>query len=307
MVTHRSMVNTWECDELGHMNMRHYLVKGDAATAHLAAALGLGPRALDAAGRRLHTRELHVRFLGELHAGAGLYIRSHVVEANENSLRFCHELYRNVDRQLSATLVGDLQLVGGAGGEHLPLPAEVCDRAAGLLSALSAEAAPRGLLPGTPLPPPSLARADELGLAEIFRGVLAAEHCDRRGLMHPAATIAAISDGMNNFFPVVLEEDAPAGEAPRRRLAEAALEYHMLYHRPCTVGSLLTVRSAMLALGEKTHRHLHWLLDPETGEGVATARAVSVSFDLASRRAVAVPEVTRRHFQELLRPELDRP
>ena len=34
-------VNTWECDEMGHLNVRHWVAKSMEALAGLAAALGM--------------------------------------------------------------------------------------------------------------------------------------------------------------------------------------------------------------------------------------------------------------------------
>ena len=42
----RSSVNTWECDSMGHMNVRHYSARAGDALARVALELGLGPRKL---------------------------------------------------------------------------------------------------------------------------------------------------------------------------------------------------------------------------------------------------------------------
>jgi acyl-CoA thioester hydrolase len=151
---------------------------------------------------------------------------------------------------------------------------------------------------------PTLARADELDLAEISRGVVEASQCDGGGRMMAANYLGTISDGIANLF---LQDWGKGGSDPqKRRIGGAALEYRLLYHRPCTVGTLLVVRSCMVDVGEKTVRHSHWMFDAETGEGIASAQAVAVFIDMEERRAIAVPEEARRHFQSLLRPELAR-
>src|SRR5690349_9444707 len=42
----RSGVNTWECDQMGHMNVRHYFARANQGISVLGLALGLGPSAL---------------------------------------------------------------------------------------------------------------------------------------------------------------------------------------------------------------------------------------------------------------------
>ena len=41
----RSAVQTWECDQMGHMNVQFYVAKAEEGMTALAAALGLSPRA----------------------------------------------------------------------------------------------------------------------------------------------------------------------------------------------------------------------------------------------------------------------
>jgi acyl-CoA thioester hydrolase len=111
VVTHRSTVNMWNCDEMGHLNVRHYVAKADSATTHMANMLGLGPRTLADSGWLLRTLDHHVRFIREVHAGAGLYIQSSVVSVAETAIRLCHEVHRIIDQNLSATLTADLEMV----------------------------------------------------------------------------------------------------------------------------------------------------------------------------------------------------
>jgi len=75
----RGGVNTWECDEMGHMNVRFYVARAMEGLVGLAAALGL-PHAFAAhAGATLLVREQHIRFLREARAGAALHMTGGVV------------------------------------------------------------------------------------------------------------------------------------------------------------------------------------------------------------------------------------
>jgi acyl-CoA thioester hydrolase len=66
----RGGVNTWECDEMGHMNVRFYVVKAVEGLATLAALIGMPDAFRSDATSTLLVREQHIRFLKEAHAGA---------------------------------------------------------------------------------------------------------------------------------------------------------------------------------------------------------------------------------------------
>ena len=70
----RGGVTPWQCDEMGHMNVRFYLTIAAEGLTGLVAALGL-PRAFSVdASSTVVVREHHIRFLREARAGAGLFM-----------------------------------------------------------------------------------------------------------------------------------------------------------------------------------------------------------------------------------------
>ena len=48
---------------------------------------------------------------------------------------------------------------------------------------------------------------------------------------------------------------------------------------------------------EKTNRLVHWLFDPVTGDAWCTAEAVAVTFDLITRKTIAIPEGRRKALE----------
>ena len=79
----RGGVNTWECDEMGHMNVRFYLTKATEGLAGLAAELGMAHAFAPHAEATLLVTDHHVRFLKENHAGAALYMTGAVLSMGE--------------------------------------------------------------------------------------------------------------------------------------------------------------------------------------------------------------------------------
>ena len=95
---YRGNVNTWECDEMGHMNVRFYVAKCEEAIAIFLAELGLPPAELKRRHLRALSMDYHMRFLAELHPGAGVFAHACVLEASPTHLRLFidlrHAIYR---------------------------------------------------------------------------------------------------------------------------------------------------------------------------------------------------------------------
>ena len=89
----RGGVTPWQCDEMGHMNVRFYLAIATEGLAGLAAALGM-PRAFTpGATSTLLVREHHVRFLKEARPGAGLLMMGGVLSMGETDAVILQQLF----------------------------------------------------------------------------------------------------------------------------------------------------------------------------------------------------------------------
>jgi len=255
--------NAWECDEMGHMNVRYYLAKAEDALAGLLADLGAGALAV---------RAQHIRYLRETRAGTPLLIRAGVLAAGD---RAYFEFVSPFDGVVRATVVSAL---GGAlpPGSRVELPPH---------------GAPRGLPETPPCRSASLGEAEAAGLREIFRGVVRREQLDEDGALRPHQVVAMISDGVAHLMMHITPERGLG--ALTGGIGGAALEQRIVFRAPARLGDQLTLRSGVMEAGEKTMRFCHWLLNRHSGEAVATCEVVAVAFDLAARRAIALPAETR--------------
>jgi acyl-CoA thioester hydrolase len=295
-------VQAGECDVMGHMNVRHYVARSLEAMAWLGLELGLGPSFARGHGAGLVPKDQHIRFLRELPAGAPFSIRGGVAAVHgRQGLRLFQEVANAESGTVAATLVTDAALVDLRSGEPRPLPAGLEAAAAHLATTVPDHATPRGLRFDPPGEPLTLSAARELGLTRTQKGAVAAAECNEHGLMRADGVIARVWDGVPH---------SPARAAARREagspggLGSAALEYRLVYHRPVRAADLLTVHSGLKAVGGKTVTWTHWLFDGESGAAVAAAEVVGVSFDLATRKAVAMDEATRRALEGLILPGL---
>ncbi len=295
--TVRSSVQTWECDQMGHMNVQFYVAREQEGLASIASALGLRPRAEGLGRAGLLPMQQHIRFLRELRPGAPYVMHGGVVEATREGLVLFQEMKHTLTGTVAATFVSTVQWADLEFRTGLPLPSAALDRAPALAMALPAHAAPRGLDMSPPRPTPTLAEADALGLLTTLRGLVTQDLCDGFGFMKVQNYMGRLSDSIPNLLAQTLSRSRDGTDA-----GGAALEYRFIYHRPAAEGDLLVVRSGMKSVGTKTYVWCHWIFDAESGECFATAEAVAVSLDLVQRKAMDIPPQTRALFQSLIVP-----
>jgi acyl-CoA thioester hydrolase len=275
----RSSVNTWECDSMGHMNVRHYSARAADGLARLALELGLGPKKLEERGLAVRATGQHLRFHREMRPGPAFRMRAGILDATEARVRAYFEMRRPGDDSLVATTVTDAVLVDAATFEQVPWPREALARTAPLVTALPEHGAPRGISsdpPRSPLPTYQAGQA----LVGAYLGPIAREDCDERGFMLESAFLARVSDGMPHFFHSLHRRDAPSG------LGGAALEYRFAYVGRPRLGDVIEMRVGLKAVARKTIHFCHWIFDVETQRCVSTSEAVAVTLDLTTRKSV---------------------
>jgi acyl-CoA thioester hydrolase len=288
----RSGVNLWDCDQMGHMNVRHYFGRVREGLEVLALELGLPPQTLRAAGQRLRVREQHVRFLGEMRAGTPYTVWAGVLDATPGWLRVYFEIRFVGEARFAAASVVEVELVRAADGTRLDWPAAALARATELGTELPEHGQVRGVNGGAPRPAPAYTEAVSRGMVGAFLGPVRAEDCDDDGLMAESAYMARIADGIPHFFFRIRQQGIrPSG------IGGAALEYRFVYHQRPRPGDVIEVRSALIGLGKKTFQLCHWIFDRASGSCVATSEAVVVSFDLTTRKSIEIPDDTRAQMQ----------
>jgi acyl-CoA thioester hydrolase len=297
----RGGVNTWECDENGHLNVRHYVVRAMEGLGALAAELGM-PRAFcDTASATLLVREHHIRFLREAHVAAPLHMTGGVLSLADDEAWLLFELIHSATRQPAATFRTRVAHVTPREGRAFPWPGDVRVRAAALMVEAPAHAEPRSVALTPITPQASLPRAEALGLRRTGRGVVDATQVDVFGRMRPEVFIGRVSDGVSGLVAPIREAvaSALAGDTPPR-LGGAVLEYRLLYLDWPRAGDHLALRSGLAAVDGKTQRLMHWLLDPVSGTAWATSEAVAVNFDLDTRRVAPISEAAQAALRPLI-------
>jgi acyl-CoA thioester hydrolase len=293
-------VNTWECDEMGHLNVRFWVAKSLEGMAGLAAQLGMPQAFSSHAEATLMVREQHIRFLREARPGVCLSMTGGVVEMGETDARLLL-----VIRHASGEPAATFQIVVSHATAHdlrpFPWPARIRERAAALAIDIPPFAAARGLDLAPATPTASLARAEALGLVRIGLGVVGPAECDVFGRMRPEMFIGRVSDGVARLFGDRRLETVVVEGQPLPRIGGAVLEYRILHLDWPRAGDGVEVRSGFADCDKRTRRAFHWMVDPVSGRPWVTSEAVVVAFDLEARKIVEnTPEAQARYRAEAI-------
>jgi acyl-CoA thioester hydrolase len=290
---YQGSVNTWECDDGGHLNVRFHFERAMIGLAHLAHALEM-PRAFTTApGATLVPLEAHIRFLKEARPGAPLAMHGGVVGLEESAAQVCLDM-RHADGAPASCFTLKVAHVDTRGFRPFAWSARSRAAAKRLQVSLPAHAKPRSIDLAKAPSEASLTRAIELGATRIGATMVTPDQCDAFGRLRGEHFVGRVSDSVPNLLAQWRQEAAEAndgGGAPAGAVVEARFVYRHFPH----AGDLIEVRSGVIEVGEKTLRLAHWLCDPESGGVWASMEAVALTFDTATRKAISpTPEARAR-------------
>lgn len=297
---YQGSVNTWECDDGGHLNVRFHVERAMIGLAHFARALEM-PRAFTAAaGATLMPLEAHIRFLKEARPGAPLVMHGGVVKMDGSEAQLCLDM-RHADGAPSSCFTLRVSHVDARDFRPFPWSARSRAAAARLQINLPAHGQPRSI---DLTKPPSVAsrdRAIELGAERIGGAMVTPDQCDAFGRLRGEQFVGRVSDSVPNLLARWrrdVAETIGAGGAP----AGAVVEARFIYRQFPRAGDLIEVHSGIIEVGEKTLRLAHWLCDPESGRVWASMEAVALTFDTATRKAVSPTPEARKRLQDRVIP-----
>ncbi|KAA5803368.1 thioesterase [Alkalicaulis satelles] len=280
----RGNANAWECDELGHLNVRFYLAKAWEAIEALACEAGMRAPFQPGATATLIAREVIVRFLAEARPGAPLVIRGSVRQVDEAGLTADLIMDHAALGKPAAAFSVHLDHVDPASARPFAWSGRVRARLDALTGAAPPECAPRSLSQAPPAADVSLGRADALGLEEIGRGRINPQDADRFGRMRLEFAMGKVSDSVIHLSAGFPEQwrAYQAGQAPGA--ASALLEARIVMRRWPQAGEGFVIRSGLAGAGGKVRHLVHWVCDPVSGAPLWTMQGVGCLLDLDTRR-----------------------
>ncbi len=305
---HDSQVRADEIDSLGHMNVRFYMARMEAANRKLLNQLGLPT---DGEGHLLLRRtDTYTRFRREQFEGARLHTAGGVLNVGEGGMQSYVEIRNPDSDEVAATFIVTTSLIDRATRSVQPMPIATLEDTDEV--EIPGYAQPRSL---------SLAAVNtDVSLEQLERSI---PDIEGSGMMSGKreATIEAddvdasgwLREDLELMFLPFTKLAAATGEqhgppvfntADGRRVGWAVMETRNLQYGQPRLGDELSYFSADLALEEKTRLSRRWALDRNTGRLLGLSDTVGVCIDLDARRAVTWPEDLRAQIERYVQPQL---
>jgi acyl-CoA thioester hydrolase len=281
---YRGAVNTWECDQNNHLNVRFQCERATAGLAQMAAALGMRGAFRADAGATLAPLDVHIRFLREAHALDVLSMAGGVLAFNETDASLVLDM-RHIDGAPATSFCYRVAHVEPHTLKPFPWSSRSRRAAKQLGCALPAHAAPRAIDINRPLGEANLERAKTLRADRIGAHLVTPDQCDAFGRLRPEHIFGRASDSVPSMFAEWRKSPMPGIE----QLSGAVVEARIAFRRWPRVGDLIEVHSGVVEAQGKITRVVHWMLDPLSGKAWASMEVVAVAFDLATRKAVDMP------------------
>lgn len=275
--------SAWECDELGHMNMRHYVHKTDEARRFLMIALGLNHAYGGGTISTVRVRDFHIKYQGEARPGAPLRIDSAVIAVDEATAKLCH-IMTHRDGKIAATMVEMVEHVYLPEDKVFPWPRRFTAAAQARITALPAPAKPRNVDGAAAHIGMSLSELETAGGQIIGAGVFSKKETDvtkqvKMGSMfgRTTSTVAWFREG----WPEFENPDYQAGG-----MSAALLEMRAVFHRYPRRGDAYVYIPALIGANIYTREFVHNIVDPVSGENWCSMQAAGCKFNLKTRKLV---------------------
>jgi acyl-CoA thioester hydrolase len=122
------------------------------------------------------------------------------------------------------------------------------------------------------------------------RGTVYPWQCDHMGHMNVMWYVAKFDEASWQFLSRLALTRA---RIERDGAGMAAVEQRIEYKRELRAGDVVTIRSKVLEVKDKTIRMRHEMTDDETGDLAAVTEIVGVHIDMTTRRARSLPTEVR--------------
>jgi acyl-CoA thioester hydrolase len=292
---YQGSVNTWECDDGGHLNIRFHFERAFIGLAHMARALELPRAHTESAGSTLIAREVHARFLKEARPGAPLIMHGGVIEFGESDATLCLDM-RHHDGAPGTAFTFKVRHVETRGLRSFPWSARSREAAKRLKCKLPEHAKPRSIDLNAAPAAASRAGAIALGATRIGGALVQPDQCDALGRLRGEHFPGRISDSAPNLLTPWRQAATADGVQP----AGAVVEARVVFRKFPRAGELIEIHSGIVEIGDKTLRIVHWVIDPESGGAWASMEAVALTFDTKTRKALTPSEEARERVAKLV-------
>lgn len=283
-----NLIETWtgeaeahECDALGHLNMRHYLYKAQQARQMLIIQLGLPSAYLKNSPSSVKFMDAHIQYKAESRPGELLRIESGILQMRETGMSLLHVVY-HFSGAVSASIIENIDHVYLPTGKSFPWPRRVIEAAKRHMTELPNFAAPRSLDPWSSSQAPAQSQLETWGIAPIGRGVFQPRETDIFGRVMAPAMMGRASDCVAHYKAGWPEAHDPKYYADN--VMGVLLECRFICHQAVSAGQAFVFYSGVQSANRRTRRLVHNMIDPISGQSLATMDAVAALLDLNTRK-----------------------
>ena len=122
--------------------------------------------------------------------------------------------------------------------------------------------------------------------AITYRGTVYPYHCDHMGHMNVMWYVGKFDEATWQLFS---RFGLSRSRLSQEGVGMAGLEQHIEYKRELRAGDVISIRSTVLEVKEKSIRFAHEMTNEESGELAARTVLVAVYFDTSARKARPLP------------------
>jgi acyl-CoA thioester hydrolase len=299
----RGSAEAWECDEMGHMNVRFWVRHFMDGIITLAEDIGCGGAFAKGASATLMPKRQHIKFMREARAGAPLFLRGGIVDIGPSSLTFYSEIVHSFTGEIGATAITVFDHIGAKSGRAFSFPARVEARAKAFAVIIPDHGKPRSITLEGDVPVSGAQTAVALGLRPIGQNGVRSDEVDLFGRLYPEGMIGRVSNAMPNFLAAWREaatQEMTEIDGIARKAGAAVLEYRLQYLAWPSAGDRVSVYSGLAEVNDKNIILRHLLLDPVTDKPWCVCEALAVTLDLTARKITANPPKAKAALQAML-------
>jgi len=265
----RGYVPLSACDEMGHMNIQHFVARSDEALAGLTLDLGTDEQAT--------VRLRQMRFHSELKASDLVSVRAARLEGAPETVLL--EIRECLEDRLAATAVLTLAIPAPEALRLLPASAQIPETSR-----------PRSILADEKFAVPP---ADIDALTVTHRTVVTPDECGTDSTLTGRHLMRRLSDTQGHMWALAglgRHEQMAAG------LATATLELRLEHLAPVRAGDGIEVRTRVFPAHAKVLGYKHYFFARRSRSLAAVAEGRGVLFDRETRKAVLLPPEVRERL-----------
>lgn len=293
--------SAWECDDLGHMNMRHYMTKAQQARQMFVIKLGLGEAFRRNSVSSVRARDIHIKYLGEARPGDPLRIETGLLSISGSEARLCHIMY-HADNRLAATIVETVEHISLRSMKPFDWPQRVGHVAGNFIVEQPNPSRPRNISYDDPAKGLHENRLRQLGSPLIGMGVFQPHEmgADRR------ATVQSLLGRVTETLAHYMDAWPELHDADYRSAGNSAalLEARVVIHYRPEVGDAYHFYSGVSGCNDYTRSLVHNVVDTVTGKSFFSMVGHGCQFNLNTRKLIKTSPEQQAQLNKIAIPEL---